>query len=68
MDMASLPVAEAVHARSELRHEPTVRQGANGFSTPWSDGSSSGQWRSSTERMLFDSTQSIPACVYTSGR
>ena len=59
----ALAVAEAVDAGGELGHEPTVFQGANGLATPSSDGSSCGKCRSRTERMSFDSTQSIPVCV-----
>src|SRR5438552_2310620 len=77
MDMPALAVSEAVDPRRELLHAVAVVaavraaavgaaarfQGANGFATPSSEGASSGQWRRSTVRMLFDSTQSIPALV-----
>jgi hypothetical protein len=76
VDMPALAVAEAVDAGGQLLHAVTVVaglgaaadtatrfQGANGFATPSSDGASSGQWRRSTVRMVFDSTQSIPALV-----
>ena len=38
-------------------------QGANGFSTPCSAGSSSGKWRRSSVRIELPSTQSMPSCV-----
>ena len=62
--------ASATRAKSaRFTRAPTVRrQGANGFATPRSAGSSSGKWRSSTVRIVLFSTQSSPACVYTSGR
>ena len=39
---------------------PRRCQGANGFATPSSAGSSSGQWRRSTVRIVLASTQSMP--------
>src|SRR5262249_26915937 len=77
MDVAALAVTEAEDPRCELLHAvaaaaafcapadgaATRLQGANGFPTPSSDGASSGKWRRSTLRMLFDSTQSMPAWV-----
>ena len=38
-------------------------QGANGFATPASAGSSSGKWRRSSVRIELASTQSSPSCV-----
>src|SRR5262249_10331481 len=77
MDVAAPAVPEAVDAGGEVAPAVAVAaavcaawvdaatrfQGANGFPTPASDGKSSGKWRRSTVRMLFDSTQSIPALV-----
>jgi hypothetical protein len=61
---AALGVAEAVDARRELSHETAERcQGANGLATRWSAGSSSGKWRSSSVRIEFASTQSMPCLV-----
>ena len=54
-------VAERVHARRELDH--ARRQGANGFATPSSAGSSAGKWRRSNDRIDVLSTQSMPARV-----
>ena len=54
-------VAERVHARCELDH--ARRQGANGFATPSSAGSSAGKWRRSNDRIDVLSTQSSPARV-----
>ena len=65
--MAAFAVAEAVNAGRELGHgegdAPARTQGAKGFATPRSVGSSSGKWRRSSVRIELFSTQSIPSFV-----
>lgn len=64
--VAALAVAEAVDPRRELGHgavAPARCQGANGFATPCSAGSSSGKWRRSSVRIELLSTQSMPSFV-----
>ena len=57
-------VAEPVDARRDLGHVEWARcQGANGFATPASAGSSSGKWRRSSVRIEVASTQSSPSWV-----
>ena len=65
MDVAALAVAEAVNPRRELRQDALAgaRQGAKGFSTPSSVGSSSGKCRSRSVRIELLSTQSMPSAV-----
>src|SRR3954453_12363213 len=64
VDVPALAVAEAVDPGRELRHALLARrQGANGFSTPSSAGSSSGKCRSSSVRIELLSTQSMPSAV-----
>jgi hypothetical protein len=47
----------------QLDHLATDLQGANGFATPRSAGSSSGKWRRSTVFMVVSFTQSKPSRV-----
>src|SRR3954453_15912661 len=63
VDVPALAVAEAVDPGRELRHAVARRQGAKGFSTPWSAGSSSGKCRSSSVRIELLSTHSMPSAV-----
>ena len=67
VDVPALAVAEAMDAGRELFHgepaAPARCQGANGFATPRSAGSSSGKWRRSSVRIELPSTQSIPSFV-----
>src|SRR5918996_3251912 len=58
---AALPLAEAEHARRELRRYPPTRfHGWNAFSTPRSAGASSGKWRSRTGTIELSLIQSRP--------
>ena len=55
--------ARAPSGHSPPCAQPTLRQGANAFSTPSSAGASSGWWRSSTSIIVLSSTQSMPSGV-----